>query len=185
MVKDEKVELDRIMGVWKCGPFAETVPDPNGGTNADGTPRMVPGYYDVDGTIVYGDRPWKTICDTVVVDFSNLIESIEKNIQAVEGYKQLPRQILAWRTMFTKYVIQVICYIDTIINFFVGNVAKWMDQIYGWVDAYYTLKEMVMTWKALFDLVIEYQASCDKCTSARFTLLELILKLFAFIPSPP
>lgn len=184
-VKDEKVELDRIMGVWKCGPFAETVPDPNGGTNADGTPRMVPGYYDVDGTIVYGDRPWKTICDTVVVDFSNLIESIEKNIQAVEGYKQLPRQILAWRTMFTKYVIQVICYIDTIINFFVGNVAKWMDQIYGWVDAYYTLKEMVMTWKALFDLVIEYQASCDKCTSARFTLLELILKLFAFIPSPP
>lgn len=47
------------------------------------------------------------------------------------------------------------------------------------------IKQLLQTWKAMIDLVIDYQASCDRCSSSRYTLLELILKLFAAIPSPP
>ncbi len=176
-VEDEKAELDRFAGMFKCGPFAETVTNENG--------EEVPGYIDTDGTVVYGGRPYRQVCDIVVADFSKTIQSVEENIQVIEGYKQIPRDILAWRNMLTKYLIQIICYIDAIINFFIGNVAKWISQINAWVDAALALYEAIMTWKLIIDLTIDYQVSCDKCTSSRFTLLELLLKLFMFIPDPP
>jgi hypothetical protein len=47
------------------------------------------------------------------------------------------------------------------------------------------VKQTLADWKAIVNLTIEYQSSCDKCSTARFTLMELILKLFAAIPSPP
>ncbi len=182
-VQDEKYELERALAVWKCGPFKEMVDDPNGGGG------KVPGYETTDAegktVIVYGDRPYAKVCDIFTADMTKLIQSVEKNIEVLEGYKKLPRQLLAWRNMLTKYVSQVICYIDAIVQFFVGNIAKWLDQAYGWVDAVAKLVETIATWKMMFDLIIDYQTSCDKCSSARFTLLELILKLFAFIPSPP
>lgn len=189
-VEDEKFELERVLAIWKCGPFKEMVPDPAGDVDEDGKPKMVPGYQ--DGTdaqgnpvIVYGDRPYNQVCDMITLDMTKLIQSVEKNIEIIEGYKQIPRQLLAWRNMLTKYVSQIICYIDAIIQFFVGNISKWLTQANAWVDAVATLVETIATWKLLFDLVIDYQTSCDVCTSSRFSLLELVLKLFAFIPSPP
>ncbi len=188
-VEDEKAEINRVLSLWKCGPFKEMVPDPNGGTDAEGKPKMVPGYIETDAdgnqNTVYGERPYNKICDMLTVDMTKLIQSVEKNIEAVEGYKQLPRQILAWRNYFTKYITQVICYIDAIVQFLVGTVSKLLTQANAWIDAVATLIETIATWKLMFDLVLDYQTSCDKCSSARFTLLELILKLFAFIPSPP
>lgn len=162
-VEDEKAELKRVANVWKCEPFY--------------TPETPEEAAELQQN--------KQICDILVFDMTDLIQSVEKNIEIVEGYKKIPRDILAWRNMLTKYVSQIICYIDAIIQFFVGNIAKWMDQAYGWVDAVATLVETIATWKLMFDLVLDYQTSCDVCSSSRFTLLELILKLFAFIPSPP
>ncbi len=176
-VEDEKAELERVKSIWKCGPFREKV------TNDSG--QEVPGYIDANGRKVYGERPYMKFCDMLTVDMTKLIQSVEKNIETLESYKVFPRQVLAWRNMLTKYVAQIICYIDAIVQFFVGNISKWMNQANGWVDAVATLVETIATWKLLFDLVVDYQASCDKCTSARFSLLELILKLFAIIPSPP
>ncbi|MBD3270861.1 hypothetical protein GF376_05035, partial [Candidatus Peregrinibacteria bacterium] len=164
-VIDHKIELERIRRVWKCDEDDPVY------TDADGNEFTIPDS--------------RSICEVVTADFSETIESVEENIRIIQGYKEIPRQILEWRNMLTKYIIQIICYIDAIINFFIGNVSKWMNQANAWVDAVFDLYETVMTWRAMFDLVIEYQTSCDKCTSARFTLLELVLKLFAFIPSPP
>lgn len=176
-VQDEKAELNRALNVWKCGPFKETVIGPDG--------QQVPGYIDENGNTVYGDRPYAKICDIITVDMTELIQTVEKNIEIINSYKNLPRQILAWRNMLTKYVTQVICYIDIILDFFIGNIAKWLDQIYGWIDAYNNALEMISSWQVLIDLVIEYQTSCDTCTSSRFSLLELVLRVFTFIPSPP
>jgi uncharacterized repeat protein (TIGR01451 family) len=176
-VEDEKFELERVKSIWKCGPFKETVTDSSG--------NKVPGYVTQNGETVYGERPYMKFCDIFTVDMTRLIKSVEKNIETLESYKQFPRQVLAWRNMLTKYVAQIICYIDAIVQFFVGNISKWMNQATAWVEAVANLIETIATWKLMFDLMVDYQASCDKCTSARFSLLELILKLFAFIPSPP
>ena len=37
----------------------------------------------------------------------------------------------------------------------------------------------------MLDLMIEYNESCDKCKTERYSLKDLILKLFIGIPSPP
>ncbi len=131
------------------------------------------------------DTQYKTICDILQVNFVDALSAVEKNIQVLESYKKLPRQILAWRTMISKYFTQVTCYVDTILEWIIGTVAKFYSQLDGWVAAGLKAYEVIETWKPLFDLTIDYQASCDKCSSARFTLVELLLKLFMFVPSPP
>ncbi|MCC7197648.1 S-layer homology domain-containing protein, partial [Candidatus Peregrinibacteria bacterium] len=127
----------------------------------------------------------ETLCDKITGDFSKLIQSVEKNIEVLEKYKELPRKILAWRSFGSKYIYQIICYLDAIIKYTGGYIKKQQSRIIAWIEMIRKIKETINNWRALIDISIDYQASCDKCSTARFTLMELILKLFAVIPSPP
>lgn len=127
----------------------------------------------------------ETICDKITGDFSKLISSVEKNIEVLEKYKELPRKILAWRSFGSKYIYQIICYLDAIIKYTGGYIKKQQTRIIAWIEMIRKIKETINNWRALIDISIDYQAACDKCSTARFSLIELILKLFAVIPSPP
>ncbi len=131
------------------------------------------------------DTRYQTICDKLLVNTDALAQSVEKNLQILEKYKQLPHKILSWKNVATKYMYQIICYLDAIIQLTGGYIKKQQGRIELWIEMIRKAKEMIQTWKALFNLIIDYQTSCDKCSSARFSLMELLLKLFAVIPSPP
>lgn len=128
---------------------------------------------------------YQTICDKLTADSTALIKSVEKNIETLEQYKELPRKILDWKAITAKYVTQLICYMDAIIKFTGGYVRKQQKIIEAWIDMIIKVEETIRDWKLLIELTIDYQASCDRCSSARFSLIELILKLFLVIPSPP
>ena len=127
----------------------------------------------------------QTICDKLLLDANELIKSVEKNIEILEKWKEFPRQLLAWRTILSKYAYALICYMDAIINYTGGYIHKQQARIDAWIEMIRKVKETIANWRLLIDLMIEYQASCDKCSSARFTLMELIVRIFAVIPSPP
>ncbi|HLG26002.1 MAG TPA: S-layer homology domain-containing protein, partial [Candidatus Gracilibacteria bacterium] len=131
------------------------------------------------------DSQYATICDKIFLDANDLIQSVEKNIEVLEKYKELPRKILAWRNVMSKYVYQIICYLDAIMKFAGGYIHRQQTRIEAWIDMIRKVKETIANWRALIELVIDYQAACDNCSTARFSLLELILKLFVVIPSPP
>lgn len=131
------------------------------------------------------NSPYKTICDSVTLQMGDLINGVEKNLETLEKYKELPRKILAWRNFTAKYAYQIICYLDAIIKYTGGYLHKQQTRIEGWIEMIRKIKQTLADWKLLVDLTVEYQASCDKCTTARFTLMELILKLFAILPEPP
>lgn len=128
---------------------------------------------------------YQTICDKLFLDANDLIASVEKNIEVLEKWKEFPRQLLAWRSMLSKYAYQIICYLDAIIQYTGGYIHRQQQRIEAWIEMIRKVKETIANWKALIDLTIEYQASCDRCSSARFSLMELILRIFAVIPSPP
>lgn len=128
---------------------------------------------------------YQTICEKVFLDANELIKGVEKNIEILEKWKEFPRQLLAWRSMISKYAYQIICYLDAIIQYTGGYIHKQQSRIDAWIEMIRKVKETIANWKLLIDLTIEYQASCDKCSTARFTLMELILRIFAVIPSPP
>jgi uncharacterized repeat protein (TIGR01451 family) len=128
---------------------------------------------------------YQTICDSLMLDSTDLIKSVEKNIEVLEKYKELPRKILAWRNITAKYLNQIICLLDAIMKYTGGYISKQQQRIEAWIEMIRKVKQTINDWRAIVDLTIDYQASCDKCSTARLTLMELILKLFAVIPSPP
>ncbi|MFA6528780.1 MAG: FG-GAP-like repeat-containing protein, partial [Candidatus Gracilibacteria bacterium] len=116
---------------------------------------------------------------------SELIANVESNIQVIDEYIEFPQKIAEYRTAEVDLVKQIICYLDAIVEFTGGYIKLNKERIDAWKKFYKDVVEAFDTWKALFQLAIDYQDSCDKCTSQRGSLIELLLKLFLFIPEPP
>lgn len=118
-------------------------------------------------------------------EMETLFRDVEKNIEILEDYKDFPRELLNWRYVEAFYIKQIICYLDTIINYLGGWVIKNKGRIEDWIQAVYDVIEAFKSWKLIFDLAIDYQESCDQCKNQRLSLFELLAKLFVFIPEPP
>ncbi len=166
-VEDERNEVNRTLQVWSCG------------------------YIQLDQSWTVQKSPnasasqYQTACDKLIVDMSKLKDSVEKNIDAIQKYLELPRKILAWKNIAAKYLYQIICYLDTIMQYTGGYIKKQTSRILAWINMIKRIRQLLETWKLIIDLIVDYQASCDRCSSARYTLLQLILQIFAAIPSPP
>lgn len=113
------------------------------------------------------------------------IRKVEDNIKILEDYKALPREILEWRNIQTKYIYQIICYLDTIVQYMGGYMAKQEQRIKLWIDLVEQLKAILSSWTLLNDVMIEYQKYCGGCDTERYTLIELLSKLFVIIPELP
>ncbi len=132
------------------------------------------------------DQATKQTCIKAVGDVENTINSVEKNIKILEEYKQLPRKILEWREIQTKYLTQVICYIDTIINYMGGYFKKQMLRVKGWTDLITEIKDILGIWEELNNMMKEYIKNCDTCTSDRYTLFQtLVTTLTGALPEIP
>lgn len=166
-VEDERNEVNRTLQVWSCG-YMQL--DENWEVKKSGDASA---------------SPYQTACDKLLVDMSKLRDGVEKNISAIQKYLELPRKILAWKNIGAKYIYQIICYLDAIMQLAGGYIKKQTTRILAWINMIKQIKQLLETWKAIIDIIVDYQASCDRCSSSRFTLLELILKIFAAIPSPP
>ncbi|MFH1720205.1 MAG: S-layer homology domain-containing protein [Patescibacteria group bacterium] len=132
-----------------------------------------------------GKSDYQTVCDKVFVDATKMIRAVEKNLEAMDEWKKFPKQILSWRQLEAKYIRQVICYLDVILNLVVGWMKKQQKRITDWIEAIEKIKKDIETWKAVIDLTLNYETACDECKSERFSTMELLLKLFMAIPSPP
>lgn len=118
-------------------------------------------------------------------EMEEMIRTIEKNIVMINEYAELPYKIMDYRYAITSYVTQIICYIDTIIDFSAGYFIKNKNRVKAWITAIQNIVKSVATWKDLLNLSVSYQESCDKCTTSRLSLTELMMKMFVTIPSPP
>ncbi len=127
----------------------------------------------------------ETICDKVKADMSDLINSVQKLMDDLDRIANLPREILNWRTLESKYAIQIICYMDAVMQFFGGYVKKQQRIINQWFDAVDQVLQMFKDWRLILDLLINYQATCDQCKNDRFSRLGILLQFLAVLPDPP
>lgn len=118
-------------------------------------------------------------------EVDQFLRSIEKNLETLEDYKNFPKELLKWRNIESYYIKQIICYLDAIINNLVGWVTINKSRIEQWIQAFYDTKNALKSWQSIFQLAVDYQSSCDKCTNDRMSLFDLLAKLFIFIPEPP
>lgn len=164
--EDLRNEVNRVIGLW-----------------CDSS-----NHYDENWNFVENDpnynSPYATICEKLVVDSKKLQKSIEKNIEVLEKYKELPRKILAWRQITYKYLNQLICYFDAVVKLMGGWISTQQKRIEAWITEITKVIQSIKDFKFILDIMFEY-ASCDKCSTSRFSLFELLLRLFVVIPDPP
>lgn len=127
----------------------------------------------------------KTLCDKVTFKLDSLIRAIQKLTEALDRISNLPRDILNYRTLESKYATQIICYLDTIMETIGGYIKRQQKRIEAWMQAVEDVIRTFKGWQAILNVAIEYQKSCDSCQSDRFSKLGLLLQIFAVIPDLP
>lgn len=136
-----------------------------------------------------GKKENEDLCQKVFnklfVDGTKLIQAVEKNMDAMDEWMMFPKKVLTWRYLEAKYIRQIICYMDVIITWFQGWMKKQQKRVKSWLIAIEKIKKNIETWKAVIDLTLNYETSCDECKTDRFSQLELLMKIFAVIPPPP
>lgn len=131
------------------------------------------------------EDPRHNVCDIIQADVQNLISNIQEIADLLDKVYNLPRDILDWRTQESKYATQIICYIDAIINNSGSYIRRQSKRIESWMKAIEQTIKTIKDWKALLDLMLEYQVSCDQCKNDRFSKLGLLLQIFVAIPDLP
>jgi uncharacterized repeat protein (TIGR01451 family) len=127
-------------------------------------------------------------CDKLnkfVIDFTDVIKSVESMMETLDKIEQLPLEILNLRHLEVKFAMQLICYMDAIMTFFGGYTKKQIKIITAWIKAIEKVIQTLKDWQAIIDLVVTFKVSCDECKNDRFSMLGLLLQLFVAIPSPP
>ena len=139
----------------------------------------------IDGTHYVHDETQERLCDKLTADMTDLIQSIRSLMEKVDSIANLPRDVLNWRYLESKYATQIVCYMDAIINYTGGYLKKQQKTIKSWMKAIEDVIKVFRDWKVILDLMVEFKSSCDECKNDRFGKLGLLMQLFAAIPEPP
>ncbi len=127
----------------------------------------------------------KNICDKLLLDIQDLITSVQKLMDLLDRIENMPREILSWRNMEAKYANQIICYLDTVMQFTGGYINRQQIIVESWLKAAQDAIRTFKDWKVILDAVIDYQQSCDQCKNDRFSDLGLLLNVFLALPDIP
>ncbi len=128
----------------------------------------------------------KTLCDKVTVNLKSYVTSIKTLMDKLDKIAKLPSEILKLRSLETKYATQIICYMDSVMQFMGGYIKRQNKIAASWTKAIADAIKTFKNWHAIFDLSIDYEKSCNECNkSDRFSKLGLLLSLFVNIPDPP
>lgn len=122
----------------------------------------------------------------VGVDVNQFVQSIQKNLEALEQWKEFPRKLAKYLNALEFYMQEVVKLIDQITSIVLNWWTEFERKLDLWIDVIFSYQELVALIKLIIDILKGYNKKCGLCTSDRLTLKELILKLvFGAIPKFP
>ena len=122
---------------------------------------------------------------------NSFVNSIQKNIEILEQYRNLPLQLYQYVHLVDRYFKQVLC----ILNKYIDMIIWWLSRnsliFEKWVDAIITIINVIKTWQILIDVSVNWKTSCGKCRADNWDLYDCILGLLCslinlpVLPIPP
>ena len=125
------------------------------------------------------------VAEVFVVDLDAFVKSIQENIKVFQSWLNFPRDFILLKKQLADYIRQVACYLDTYSEMLGGWLNTIADQMVGYAEVYYTIKEIIKEWKKMLDIFVEFEDSCDICTNERFANFGWFTLLGLVIPEPP
>ena len=126
------------------------------------------------------------IANNYVVRVESLIWSLEQNLEVIESYKSLPKDL--WNLVRKKedYLEQILCNVEAISEILGWWIGRNGERFKAWVELYILIKAVLKSWQLLIDVFVDYEAQCHECKNERWDLMTFIWKLIsAVIPDIP
>ncbi len=121
------------------------------------------------------------LCQSIDVNAQKTLQKLQQIFTSLDDLKEMPKKLLEYRNIQTKYVGQIINYLKTVSTFTGGYVKRQEMRMQQWLDAAQQIKKILAKWQILVDITAEYNEGCDECKSERGSLFEWFTKLFVDI----
>ena len=122
-----------------------------------------------------------SIREKAILDVDNLIRSLEKNIEIIESYKDIPEKINSLINKKEDWLYQLLCNIEIISELTWDWITKNWKRFKTWVELYVLIKAILKSWQLLVDVFIDYDAECHECKNERNDLQFSIWKLIDLV----
>ncbi len=103
------------------------------------------------------------------------MNSVQKNIEILEKYRNLPLQLYQYVHALDFYLRQVICVVSKYVDLIIGWLNRNSKIFEKWVDAIITIINVIKTWQILIDISVNWKTTCGKCRADNGDLYDCIL----------
>lgn len=105
-------------------------------------------------------------------NFDSLISQIDRNIEILESYKEIPKEVYKLLNKKEDRLYQILCNVEIIF----WTVSWWIKENWEifkkWVELYITVKAIIKTWQWFIDIFYWYEQQCKECKNERFDLIS-------------
>lgn len=121
------------------------------------------------------------IANKVRLNAQNMIDSIDKNIEILNDYKNFPEKLNKLIRFKEIRLEQLLCNVDTIAYVLGWRIWDNWKRFKAWVELYIIIKAILKSWQLLIDIFIDYDAACHECKNERHDLMYFIWKLISMV----
>jgi hypothetical protein len=113
----------------------------------------------------------------VITKSEDFLTSLERNIEVLESYKELPRDVNKLLRQKEVRLEQILCNVETISQI-LGKWIKDNGKIFkSWVELFILVKAILKSWQVLVDIFVWYETKCKQCKNERQDLLTFVFSL--------
>lgn len=121
------------------------------------------------------------LAEKVNIDASNLVNSLEANLQVLKTYKEIPEKINKYINKKQYYLEQILCnieWISSILGWWIWN--NW-ERFKAWVELFILMKSILKSWQLLIDVFVDYEQECKECKNERQDALQSEFEIISMI----
>ncbi len=119
-------------------------------------------------------------------NFLELINSVERNIEIIEEYKNIPREINKLMSIKERRLNQILDNINNAFYVLLQWIPENWERFKAWVELYVLIKSILKTWQLFVDVFNDYDAECHVCKNERHDTFGRIVKLVSMmVPEVP
>ncbi len=116
-----------------------------------------------------------------IINAQALISSIDRNIEILKSYKNIPEDIYKMLKIKDVRIEQILCNIETISKITGWRIGENGKRFKAWVELYVLIKAILKSWQLLIDVFVDFDAECHQCKNERYDLQYFIWKLISMV----
>ena len=116
-----------------------------------------------------------------LVEANRFTRTLDKNIQILESYKNIPQDISQLLLIKQVWIEQIIGAVEDISDIMGGWIYRNGERFKNWVETFLLIKTILTSWQLIIDIFNDYNAQCHDCKNERYDLQYFIWKLISVV----